>query len=215
MLSHALCSVVQSQRPEQALDEAVSRACADSRLVYGPLYEQAIVDAEAEARGMIKKIAAGLAREKERSGTEDLMNVLSPSSISITAYSDKLHMSGTVDKVVMYKGAPVPAIISASEPPETGIYASDRIRLAAYSMLVSEKYDVPCLRGAVEYVPGWSLRWAEIRYEDKRKALYARNRVMEMDRGRMPDTVRGKWCSGCGHSDVCNVKPSLLSSLFK
>ncbi len=143
------------------------------------------------------------------------MSVLYPCTTGATIYSDKLRISGTIDKLVMSKGTPIPVIISSSGPPQKGIYASDRIRLAAYTMLISEKYDVPCSAGAVEYVAGWSLRRAEIRYEDKRKALYARNRVMDMDRGRMPGTARGKWCGACGHSDACSVKPSLLSSLFK
>lgn len=214
-LSHALGSVVLSARPEQALDDAISSVSADSLLIYGDLYGQTIVDSAAEARGMAGQILTGLIREKEQYGEDALMSVLLPSATTATIYSDKLRISGTIDKVVISGGTPMPVIISSSGPPQKGIYASDRIRLAAYTMLLAEKYDVPCPAGAIEYMAGWSLRRAEIRYDDKRKALYARNRVMDMDRGRMPETARGKWCSACGHSATCGVKPSLLSSLFK
>lgn len=214
-LSHELSSVALSQRPEASFDEAVSRACADSLSIYGAPFEHVIAEAGQGARGLSEKIIAGLGQEKAKSGEQELMNVLCPASIGITVYSDRLRISGTIDKVVMHGGIPAPVIISASCPPETGVYASDRVRLAAYAMLLSEKYDVPCASGAIEYVPGWRLRRAEIRYDDKRKALYARNRVLEMDKGRMPEASRGKWCASCGHDSACSVKPSLLSSIFR
>lgn len=214
-LSHSLGSVMLSPRPELALDDAITRASDDSLLIYGPLYEQTIVGSAAEAREIAVQIVTGLIQEKGRQGEEALMSILYPRTTGTTLYSEKLRISGTIDKIVMAGGAPVPVIISPSQPPKNGVYASDRIRLAAYAMLLGEKYDAPCSSGAVEYVPGWCLRRAEIRYEDKRKALYARNRVMDMDRGRMPEAARGKWCGACGHSDTCDVKPSLLSSLFK
>ncbi len=214
-LSYSLGSVVLSPTPERDLDDAIMRAGDDSLLVYGPSYEQIIVDSAAEARKMAGQILAGLLREKGEYGEQALMGILFPRTAGTTIYSEKFRISGTIDKIVVLDGAPVPVIVSPSQPPQNGVYASDRIRLAAYAMLVSEKYDTSCTRGAVEYVAGWSLRLAEIRYEDKRKALYARNRIIEMDRGRMPEAVRGKWCGACGHSDACGVKPSLLSRLFK
>lgn len=214
-LSYYLPVVVQSPCPGAELEKAIDHACADSLLVYGSIYEQAITDAGQEARGMANDIIVGLMSEKERYGENGLSSLLSPASISMAAYSDKLRMSGNIDKVFFKGGIPEPVIISASKPPAVGVYASDRIRLAAYSLLLSEKYDVPCHEGAIEYMPGWCLRWAEIRYEDKRKALYARNRVLEMGRGNMPDALRGKWCARCGHYDACNVKASLLGKLFK
>jgi len=75
------------------------------------------------------------------------MSVLFPYTTGTTIYSDKLRVSGTIDKLVMSGGTPVPVIISSSGPPQKGIYASDRVRLAAYTMLISEKYDLPCSRG--------------------------------------------------------------------
>jgi len=214
-LSSHLATVLSSPWPEAAMEDAIKHAGADSLVIYGIKYKETVDAAATEARSMMGKMIAGIAKEKEGSGEEELMKILSPSSVSVTAYSHKLRISGTIDKVLMRGDVPVPVIVSASDPPETGVYSSDRVRLAAYSLLLGEKYDIPCSRGAVEYVPGWSLRWAEIRYEDRRKALYARNRAIEMDRGRMPDAKRGKWCGACGHDDACSVKPSLLGALFK
>ena len=84
-----------------------------------------------------------------------------------------------------------------------------------FRSLLSEKYGIDCKEGGVEYMTGWCLRRVNIRYEDKRKALYARNRIIEMMEGRMPDAKKGKLCGRCEHYDDCNVKVSLLDSMFK
>lgn len=214
-LSHALSSVVAAACPEAALDAAIRQACSDSLLVYGPAYEQAIVKASREARERAPAIVAGLLREKSRVGERGLTGLISPASIAVTVYSDKLCMSGTIDKVVRAGDSVMPVILSASLPPESGIFGSDRVRLAAYALLLAEKYGVDCRDGAVEYVPGWCVRPAQVRHEDKRKALYARNRVLDMNEGRMPDAIRGKWCGRCEYGDACNVKATPLDSLFK
>jgi CRISPR-associated exonuclease Cas4 len=214
-LSASLPSVLLSSRPEIALEEAIVNACSDSLLIYGPFYEPAVSNAGLVARGKVRNIIAGLQEEKKLMGEVRLTETLSPGCIGLALYSDKLRLSGTIDRVEWGGKIPCPTIISASDPPVAGVYASDRIRLAAYALLIMEKYGVACTSGAVEYVPGWSLRRAEIRYEDKRKALYARNRVLEMDMGRMPEAIKGKWCAHCGHYDACNVKVSLLGRLFK
>jgi CRISPR-associated exonuclease Cas4 len=214
-VSLGLGPVVSSLRPAEALEEAIRLACSDASLVYGPAHGQAIAEAGREARGSVGDILAGLLKEKERMGERGLARLLSPASVSLTVYSDKLRMSGTVDKVVFNGGVPEPVIISASLPPPAGVYASDRVRLAAYAMLLAEKFDMDCASGTVEYVRGWCVRRAEARHEDKRKALYARNRVLELIGGRMPEPVRGKWCGRCGHHDTCGIKATLLDSLFK
>ncbi len=214
-ISFCLGAVVSSAEPGTALDEAIRLACSDAILVYGPAFEPAIIKAGQEARERREDILAGLLKEKEYLGEEVFTHILSPESVSLTIYSDKLRMSGTVDKIIFNGSMPVPVVVSASLPPTTGIYTSDRMRLAAYAMLLAEKYDTECTSGAVEYARGWCLRLAEVRYEDRRKVLYARNRVLAFEKGAMPDKVRGKWCGRCGHYDACNVKATLLDSLFK
>ncbi len=214
-VSLGLGPVVSSQEPEVALHEAIRLACSEAHLVYGPEHEEAISWAGLEARARTGHILDGLLQEKERLGAEGLARLLSPASILLTIYSDELRMSGTVDKVIFNGDVPEPVVVSPSLPPQDGIYASDRARLAAYAMLLAEKFNIDCDYGAVEYVRGWCTRQAKVRYEDKRKVLYARNRVLGFADGAMPDRIRGKWCGRCGHADACNVKAPLLDSLFK
>lgn len=214
-ISYSLSGVVSSAGQEAALGKVISAACADALCIYGPAHDKTILLAGEEIKARAGDIISGLTLEKERRGEPELMRILAPSSAGVAIYSDRLRMSGTIDKAVDFGTGPAPVIISSSAPPENGIYASDRVRLAAYAMLLSEKYGVNCIAGGVEYVPGWCLRTVAVRYEDKRKALYARNRILEAMEGRMPDVSRGNWCGRCSFESTCNVKVSLLDSLFK
>jgi CRISPR-associated exonuclease Cas4 len=203
-VAYVLPAVKRSPDAGAELLKAIDEACSDCLLIYGAGFERPILQAADELRVQSNEILSGLLKE-----------TVSTSSAALTLYSERLRMSGTIDKVVDTGGIPAPVMISASKAPASGIYASDRIRLAAYAMLLSEKYNVDCREGGVEYVTGWCLRRASIRYEDKRKALYARNRILEMMEGRMPDAKKGKLCGRCEHFDDCGVKVSLLDSLFK
>ena len=109
----------------------------------------------------------------------------------------------------------MPVVISTSTPPPSGIYGRERIKLAAYSLLLAEKYGEPVTSGVVEYITAGQLRETVIRSDDKRKVLYARNRILEMIHGKMPDSRRGEWCKRCIYNDSCTVKVSFLDSLFK
>ena len=214
-VSYLLSSVMAAVVPEVALEEAIGSACSDNLCIYGTAFEEVIIKAADELKARKAGILSGLLNEQQRLGEKALMGTLSPQVVGLTIYSEKLGISGTLDKVADIGSGPVPIIISTSLPPRNGIYASDRIRLAAYAMLLSEKYGIICSDGYVEYMPGWCLRAVEVRYEDRRKVLHARNRMREIMEGRMPDAYRGKWCERCHFSGTCNVRISLLDRLFK
>jgi CRISPR-associated exonuclease Cas4 len=214
-VSCGLGAAVSSAHPDVAVKRIIADACSDALCIYGPVHEDAIAKAGNELASRAVEIISGLYHEKERQGEPQLMRILSPSAVGIAVYSDKLRISGLMDKVVMRDNCLMPMVISASFPPGNGVYASDRIKLAAYAMLLSEKYAVDCSSGCIEYVSGWCIRTAEVRYEDKRKVLYARNRINEIKTGKMPEASRGKWCGRCSYADACNVRVSMLDSLFK
>lgn len=214
-VSYSLSSYLQADMPEPAIEAAIDMARADTLCIYGPAFEAEVGMAAARLKARKMEIIGGLQRERERLGDKAFSGVILPAAAGLALYSEKLRISGSLDKVVDMGGAPGPVVISASLPPPNGIYASDRVKLAAYSLLLAEKYGVDCPQGYVEYVSGWCLRQAEVRHEDKRKALYARNRILEAMEGRMPDASRGKWCERCPFASTCNVRVSVLDRLLK
>jgi CRISPR-associated exonuclease Cas4 len=214
-VSYALSSFSQASIPEGALETVIDTARSDTLCVYGQALEPEVGKAALELKAKEADIAAGLQRERVRLGDKAFSGVLLPSFAGLTIYSDKLRISGILDKVVNIGDSFAPLIISTASQPRNGVYASERVKLAAYALLLSEKYGVECDHGYVEYVSGWCLRKAAVRYEDKRKALYARNRILEAMEGRMPEASRGKWCERCSYASVCSVRVSVLDRLLK
>ncbi|HUL62660.1 MAG TPA: recombinase RecB, partial [Methanocella sp.] len=157
---------------------------------------------------------AGLRAESARVGRDRLQALLDPSERAQTIYSDRLRIAGTVDRVARLDGARCPVVVCASRPPENGIYAADRVKLAACAMLVEEKCGEAVDHGAVEYACGWRIREADVRKADRMAVLSTRNRIVQMGTA-MPEGKRGPWCARCDHSGSCEVRPSLLSSMFR
>jgi CRISPR-associated exonuclease Cas4 len=213
-ISYGLPYAISSHMPESGLQEAIQRSGSDAMAIYGEQFRDIIEATCKEAMERVPGILQGIECERHLLGDDTLMRLLSPAYAALSVYSERLRLSGIIDKVANIKDGLVPVIISTSMPPESGIYPSDRVRLAAYAMLIHERYGVDCHHGAVEYVSGWRIRLTDVRHEDRRRALYARNRVLEMDLGRMPEASRGKWCGRCRYYESCNVKASLLDKVF-
>lgn len=214
-LSGCYREALSSSTPSSMLGSAIGSACSDAVIIYGACYKEHIDIIEAEMKARATCIISGLQSERKRLGECRLSVWLSPASAGVAIHSDRLRLSGVIDRVVRIDDKLAPVVISASAPPPNGIYASDRVRMAAYAMLLSEKYDIDVAHGAIEYALEWRIRETEIRYQDKRKALYVKNRLIEAREGKMPDPNRGKWCEHCDFSQACNIKASLLDSLFK
>ncbi len=209
-VSRSLSGVIGADDPGALLRSYVEVACSDAEIVYG-LPTEEIVD---EATGCVDAIVAGLAAESARMGRDRLWTMIDPAERAQTMYSDRLRIAGTVDRIARLDGARCPVVVCASRPPEHGIYAADRVKLAACAMLVEEKYGEAVDHGAVEYTCGWRIREADVRKADRMAVLSTRNRIVQMGSA-MPEGKRGPWCPRCDRSGSCEVRPSLLSSLFR
>ena len=179
-------------------------------IVYGFSADEVMVEATMQIDGII----AGLAREADGLGKDRLAALLYPEAERVSLYSDKLRMSGRIDRIILLDGQHVPVIVSASAPPENGIFRSDRIKLAAYSLLISERYGCEATHCAIEYMSGWCIRETEIRKAEMREALSIRRRIEEA-RTAMPDARHGKWCNECTYKNSCVSRVSFLNSLYK
>jgi CRISPR-associated exonuclease Cas4 len=209
-ISRSLAGIIAGDDEETALRSEIEVACSDAEIVYG-IPAEAVLE---EATGAVEDILAGLHTEAERLGWDKLLAIINPCERAQIIYSDRLRISGSVDRIVLLDGARCPVVVCASRPPENGIFAADRIRLAACSLLTEEKYGEKVDRGAVEYMCGWRIRETEIRKTDRMAVLSARNRIVQAGSA-MPDARRGRWCATCQFADSCNVRPSFKGSLFR
>ncbi len=214
-LSASLLDALLSGSPETSLGAAIGTACDDELVIHGEKIADMVETVRVEATGLINDMIAGSLKEKQLLGDRRFWQLLSPISVRESLFSEHLRISGTIDRIVRAGDDLAPVVISTSTPPPSGIYGRERIKLAAYSLLLTEKYGEPVTSGVVEYITAGQLRETVIRSDDKRKALYARNRILEMIHGKMPDSRRGEWCKRCTYNDSCTVKVSFLDSLFK
>lgn len=214
-LSSYFSEAISSTTPEIILETAIDRCCEDTMVIYGSQAGPFLEVTRSEVKSRMSDMLSGLRMEKQRIGEQRLANYLATSSISEAIYSDRLRISGTIDRIVRIDGELMPVVISGSMPPPNGIYMREHVKLAAYSLLLAEKYQEPVSHGAVEYVLSWQLREMVVRSDHKRKALSARNRILEMLQGKMPDARKGSWCEHCEHNGSCNIRVSFLDSLFK
>ena len=209
-ISRSLGIVITADNPTETLRQTIVKACKEMEFVYGFSADEAMAETTMQIDGII----AGLTIESERIGKERLAALLRPEAEHISLYSDKLRMSGRIDRIVKADGRHVPVIVSASAPPENGIFRSDRIKLAAYSLLIAESCGHEDTHCAMEYMSGWCIRETEIGKAEMREALSIRRRI-EDARNAMPEARRGKWCGRCAYKNSCVSRVSFLDSLYK
>ncbi|MCD1293598.1 recombinase RecB [Methanocella sp. CWC-04] len=213
LISSHLPDVLQTTDIENVRN-AIDSACDDASVIYDR-YPDIISNVRTEAYERIEDIASGLKNECEKNGRESVMSILIPRFERIMVFSDRLSISGVIDKVSNIDGKLIPVVVSASSPPDNGIYGPDRVRLAAYALLLSERCGEEIGQGAVEYVRGWTIRYTDIKNNDIRAVISARNKVKKIREGHMPSENTGKKCANCEYSSSCKVKVSFLDSLFK
>ena len=84
---------------------------------------------------------------------EELWLKLTPKIISeLRIESDELKLKGIVDQVHMYGNEFVPFELKTGRAPLDGVWPSHRIQIAAYALLLQEKFKKPIREGFVVYL---------------------------------------------------------------
>lgn len=131
-----------------------------------------------------------------------------------TMLSEKLSMSGSVDKLIRTGEEVIPCVIKTGKCPEYGVWRSDRVQLAAYAMLIEEEFETTVKRGFVEYIRTAEFRESQIRRKDKALALQILKRIKRIRRGVFPEKGENAPCDNCVFEEMCDTKKTLLSMLF-
>ncbi|MBC8520697.1 MAG: Dna2/Cas4 domain-containing protein [Methanomicrobia archaeon] len=131
-----------------------------------------------------------------------------------TMVSEKLSMSGSVDKLIRTGEEFIPCVIKTGRCPEYGVWKSDRMQLAAYAMLIEEEYETTVKRGFVEYIRNAEFRESRILKRDKALALQVLKRVKRIKGGVFPEKGENAPCDNCSFVERCETRKTLLSKLF-
>jgi CRISPR-associated exonuclease Cas4 len=149
------------------------------------------------------------------------LDLITPSEVEMDLRSDRLGLSGRIDRIVAREAkdgrkgqVSIPSMIKTDNPPETGIWRSDRLRLTGYAMLLEDDLDRRVDLGIVEYPRAGEVREVEIRSSDRRRVLRIRDRVRIIQGGKLPDRPNGVPCERCPVLDACETRQTLASKFF-
>ena len=160
--------------------------------------ESACRDLEPEIEGISQELAGSL-------------NLILPCEVEIDLRSEKLGLSGRLDRLVH---GSVPCIIRTGRAPEAGVWKKDRIILSGYSLLLGEKEKRHIPFGLVEYARQGLIRRVEIHGTDRARVLRIRDRIRLIKQGRLPDRPDDAPCKGCQAEEICRTRHSLASKFF-
>ena len=138
-------------------------------------------------------------------------------SVDFQVRSDRLGLTGRLDKLLFFgetSKETAPCIIRTSHPPERGVWKPDRIQIAAFSMLLHERFGTAVDEGFVEYMRHGALRSVRITPADRRQTLQIRDRIRKLYEGKLPEKVVGKKCDTCTFEEKCSVQGNPLMSRF-
>jgi CRISPR-associated exonuclease Cas4 len=129
--------------------------------------------------------------------------------------SHRLLLSGSLDKAMRADNASlVPVIVRGGGMPDNGVWKSDRMRIAAYTILLEEELGGGIYRGFVEYISEGEVREVTIRDYDRRRVLKLLRMMRRIKNGAIPDRLDSEACEVCSLQDACVVERSLLSRFF-
>ena len=131
--------------------------------------------------------------------------------------SEKLGLSGSVDKLIRAGEEFVPCVVKTGRCPEYGVWRGDRMQLAAYAMLVEEEFETTVRRGFVQYIKAAEFRESLVRRRDRALALQILRRVKRVKgkRAVFPEKGENAPCENCVFEEKCETRRTLLSKLLR
>jgi CRISPR-associated exonuclease Cas4 len=201
LLRSLMLSFSQKDDLEGQLRDSLARLEEELPLVY-EIEPDELESACRELEGEIAGIAQGLAGQ---------LDLLLPCQAEVDLFSDKLGLSGRLDRL-----APggTPSFIRTGKAPEDGIWKRDRLMLAGYALLLGEKQRTHINQGLVEYPRQGLVRAVEIHGVDRARVLRLRDRIRQIKEGQLPDRPEGAPCQACEAKEICETRHSLASRFF-
>jgi CRISPR-associated exonuclease Cas4 len=201
LLKSLMLSIFQKENLEGQLKESLARLKEELPLVY-QIEPEEMQPACLELEGEIAGIAQGLAGH---------LDLLLPCQAEVDLYSDKLGLSGRLDRLAP---GSMPSLIRTGKAPEEGIWKRDRLMLAGYALLLGEKNRTHINQGLVEYPRQGLVRAAEIHGVDRARVLRIRDRIRLIKEGQLPDRPEDAPCPACWAAVICETRHSLASRFF-
>ena len=142
---------------------------------------------------------------------------LTPKIISeLRIDSEELKLKGIIDQVHVYDDDYVPFELKTGRTPTDGVWPSHRIQIAAYSLLLQEKFKKPVKEGFVYYLDTKSRRQIVMNPFIKEEVKQIVNEVISLlENKNLPDFCNNEnKCRKCGLKQTCYNEEE-VSNLLK
>ena len=137
---------------------------------------------------------------------EELWQKLTPKIISeLRVESEELRLKGVIDQVYVYHNEYVPFELKTGRAPQDGVWPSHRIQIAAYSMLLQEKFNKEIKEGFIVYLDSKEKRHIAINPFMKQEVKQIVDEVIALlESKELPDFCNNEnKCRKCGLKQIC------------
>jgi CRISPR-associated protein Cas4 len=167
-------------------------------------YSAHIPQVKAEVEAELELMGGELAALMDDLGYEGALEYVTPWRTEYTVKSKSLNLTGRVDKVMRRENL-TPVEIKTGAAPDFS-WEGDRIQLAAYGMLLEDRFNVKVPHGFIEYTRVQESRPVLFTEKLRRQVIHTRDLIMEILAGRVPDVCphgRPAKCEACSLRDEC------------
>lgn len=137
---------------------------------------------------------------------KELWEQLTPKIISeLRVSSDKLQLKGIIDRIEQYETGYTPIELKTGKMPNEGVWPGHRIQIAAYALLIEEKFNTTVKEGFINYLDAKQTRHIAINPFMKEEIIDLVKEVQELLSSKQPPKYcenRNK-CTNCGLRETC------------
>lgn len=147
---------------------------------------------------------------------EELWQKLTPKIISeLRIDSEELRLKGVIDQVHVYGNDYVPFELKTGRMPQDGVWPSHRIQIAAYSLLLQEKFDKQIKEGFVVYLDSKEKRRIAINPFMVQEVKQIIDEIITLTESKeLPDFCNNEnKCRKCGLKQACYNEEELNNLL--
>ena len=200
------------------IQSVFNEICVELNIIYASELESVsastISEAISNVQGCIEDISCNIGKILADMHNMPLVKALCGMELEPLLCGHKIKVSGMPAGMASFKGSPAPVIIKTGKCPEYGVWADDRLHLAAFSILVQEVHNKPIDDGIVIYSRSGCIRPSKIRTNDRRQVLGVCNNIKKIKEGFLPERKQTPLCNGCEFLESCDISPSLASKFF-
>lgn len=141
-----------------------------------------------------------------------MLDILKQVDTDVFLESKRLRLKGKLDELVLFNGKKYPLVLALKAPKE-GIWYRDRIKVAAFCMLLNEA-GMDAQSGFVYHCFDGEIRKVKVGRKDKYAVMKLIERVYKLTKGFVPEGVNDSRCSRCLYYEECMNEPTTFASRF-